>query len=105
MVKVHVIGLYLSIPDKANLIALREALDEKENEHIPTDNLLKLQKCKVKKQLLGTAIGTMFAPTYTIFFMNKLESDFLKSQELIQLFWHGYINDIFFSGLMMKKIL
>ena len=42
MVKVHVIGLYLSIPRKANLIALREALDEKENEHIPTDNLLKL---------------------------------------------------------------
>ena len=42
MVKVHVIGLYPSIPHKADLIALREALDEKENEHIPTDNLLKL---------------------------------------------------------------
>ena len=38
----------------------------------------------------------MFAPTYISFFMNKLESDFLKSQERIESFWHGYINDIFF---------
>lgn len=42
MVKVDVIGLYPSIPQEADLIALREALDDKENEHIPTDNLLKL---------------------------------------------------------------
>ena len=47
--------------------------------------------------MLGTATGNMFAPTYTSIFINKLESDFLKSQELIQLFWHRYINNIFFS--------
>ena len=36
---------------------------------------------KVKKQLLRTAIGTKFAPTYASIFMDKLESDFLKSEE------------------------
>ena len=36
---------------------------------------------KVKKQLLGTASGTKLAPTCASVFMNKLESDFLKSQE------------------------
>ena len=37
---------------------------------------------KVKKQLSGTAIGTKFAPAYASIFMDKIESHFLKSQEL-----------------------
>ena len=70
-----------------------EALDDRENKQIPTDNLLKMVKFalknnyfefngKIKKQLSGTAIGTKFAPTYGSIFMDKLESDFLNSQEL-----------------------
>ena len=31
---------------------------------------------KVKKQLLGTAIGTKFAPVYARIFMGKLQSVF-----------------------------
>ena len=42
---------------------------------------------KVKKQFSGTAIETKFAPTYASICMDKLESDFLKSQELTPLFW------------------
>lgn len=42
----------------------------------------------VRKQLLGTAIGTKFAQTYVSIFMDKIESDFLKSQEFTPLFWY-----------------
>ena len=51
---------------------------------------------KLKKQLLGTAIETKFAPTYASIFMDKLESDFLKSQELTPLLWYRYMGDVFF---------
>ena len=37
-----VAGLYPSIPHEAGLNASREALDNRENKHIPTDNLLKM---------------------------------------------------------------
>ena len=91
----------------AGLIALREALDNRANKHIPTDNLLKMVefvlnnnyfefKGKVKKQLLGTAIGTKFAPVYASIFMDKLQSVFLKSQEPTQFLWYSYIDDVFF---------
>ena len=51
---------------------------------------------KVKKQLLGTAIGTKFVPTYASIFIDKLDSYFLKSQELTPLLWYRYIDDVFF---------
>ena len=52
---------------------------------------------KVKnKQLLGTAIGTKFAPTYASIFMDKLESGFLKSQDLTPFLWCRYIDDVVF---------
>ena len=98
---------YCSILRKAGLNALKEALDNRENKHIPTDNLLEMTECvlknnyfefngKVKKQLLGTAIGTKFAPKYVSILMNKLDSDFLKSQELTPLRRYRYIDDVFF---------
>ena len=107
LVTADVVGLYPSIPHEAGLKALREALDNRENKQIPTENLLKMAEFvlknnyfefngKVKKQLSGTAIGTKFAPTYASIFMDKLESDFLKSQELTPLLWYRYIDDVFF---------
>ena len=35
---------------------------------------------KVKQQLLGTAIGTKFAPPYACIFMDQVETEFLESQ-------------------------
>ena len=107
MVTADVAGLYPSIPHEAGLNAVREALDNRENKHIPIDNLLKMLEfilknnyfefnSQVKKQLLRTAIGTKFAPIYASIFMDKLETDFLKSQELTPLFWYHYIDDMFF---------
>ena len=90
--------------DIVNLLG--EGLDNRENKHISTDNMLKMAefvlknnyfefKLKLKEQLLGTGIGTKFAPTYTSIYGN-LESDFLKSQELTPWFWYCYSDDIFF---------
>ena len=49
-----------------------------------------------KKQLLGTAIGTKFAPTYASIFMDKLESGLLKSQDLTPFLWCRYVDDVVF---------
>ena len=42
---------------------------------------------KIEKQLLATAIGTKFPPTYASIFVDKLESDILKSQKFTPLLW------------------
>ena len=59
------------------------------------NNLLEFNR-KVKQQIFGTALGTKFAPTYACIFMNKIESDFLKTQEAKPLVWYRYIDDVFF---------
>ena len=51
---------------------------------------------KVKQQVSGTAIDTKFAPTYACIFMDKIESDVLKTQEAKPLVWYRYIDDVFF---------
>ena len=50
----------------------------------------------IKQQLSGTAIGTKFAPPYACIFMDKLETNFLKTQTLQPLVWFRYIDDVFF---------
>ena len=51
---------------------------------------------ELRQQISGTAIGTKFAPPYTCIYMNKTETDFLKTQELQPFVWLRYIDDIFF---------
>ena len=51
---------------------------------------------EVKRQKFGTAIGTKFAPPYACIFMDEVETEFLKSQELQPFLWLRYIDDIFF---------
>ena len=107
LVTADVVGLYPSIPHEAGLNALREALDNRENKTINTEDLIKMASFvlknnlfefngKVKQQVSGTAIGTKFAPTYACIFMDKIESDFLKTQEAKPLVWYRYIDDVFF---------
>ena len=114
MARADLVDLYASIPQKAGLNALREALDKRENKHIPKDNLLTMAEFvlknnyfefngKVKNQLLGTAIGNMSVPTYASIFVDNLESDFLKYQELPQCFGTVTLTMCSLSGLMVKK--
>ena len=51
---------------------------------------------KFYKQISGTAIGTKFAPPYACIFMDYIETEFLKSQEIKPWLWKRFIDDIFF---------
>ena len=71
------------------LVAIRKALDARENKTVSTDSLIELVECVLKnnifehntsfyKRLRGTAIGTKMAPPYAIIFMGDLEEKLLK---------------------------
>ena len=51
---------------------------------------------KTLKQKRGTAIGTKFAPPYSILFMAELEEEISSEIELKPYLWWKYIDDIFF---------
>ena len=100
------VSLYPSIPHTADLAALRDALDNLEDNKIPGEDLVKMSEFvlrnnyfefngSIKQQLSGTAIGTKLAPPYACIFMDKLETNFLKTQTLRPLVWFRYI-DVFF---------
>ena len=107
LVRADVVGLYPSIPHKAGLEALRRRLNKRETFEIPTEAMVQMAEFvlknnffefnrEVKRQKSGTAIGTKFAPPYACIFMDEVETEFLKSQELQPFLWLRYIDDIFF---------
>ena len=51
---------------------------------------------KTLKQKRGTAIGTKFAPPYSILFMAELEEKILEKVDNKPYLWWRYIDDIFF---------
>ena len=57
----------------------------------------------VKRQKSGTAIGTKFASPYACIFIDEVETEFLKSEELQPFLWFRYTDDIFLYGLMEKR--
>ena len=59
------------------------------------NNFLKFDK-KSLKQKRGTAIGTKFAPPYSILFMAELEEEIPQKAEFKPYLWWRYIDDIFF---------
>ena len=106
LVTAYAVSLYLSIPHTAGLTALRDTWDKREVKKIPTEDLVKMAEFvlknnhfefngSIKQQLSGTAIGTKFVPPYAYIFMDKLETNFLKTQTLQTLLWFRYI-DVFF---------
>ena len=58
---------------------------------------------QIKQQISGTAIGTKFAPRYACFFIDKIETAFLETQELQPLVWFRYTDDIFLFGHIASK--
>ena len=50
---------------------------------------------KTSKPKRGTAIGTKFAPPYSILFMAELEEEILPKVEFKPYLWWSYIDDIF----------
>ena len=101
LVTADVVGLYPSIPHKADLEALRRRLNKREVFEIPTEDIVQMEEfvlknLSVKSQKSSTAIGTKFAPPYACIFMDEVETEFLKSQESQPFLWLRYIGDIFF---------
>ena len=81
---IDVVGLYLNILHEEGLASMRNLLDNRENKELTTDTLVELADIVLKnnyfqfldktfKQKRGTAIGTKFAPPYSILFMADLE--------------------------------
>ena len=74
---------------------------------VPTDGIIKMTNfvltnnffefnSKFYKQISGTAIGTKFVPPHACIFMDYIETEFLKSQEIKPWLWKRFIDDIFF---------
>ena len=104
---VDVVGLYPNIPHEDGLYALRKRLDLRQEKDVTTSTLVELAEVVLKsniftfkektlKQKRGTAIGTKFAPPYSILFMAELEEEILSEIELKPYLWWRYIDDIFF---------
>ena len=106
-------GLHPSIPHETGLEALREVLDKREQHTIPSSELIRMAnfvlkylefKGQIKHNISGIAIGTKFASPYACFFMDKIGTAFLETQELQPLAWFRYIDDIIFF-LLSKNFL
>ena len=109
-----VVGLYPSISHEAELKALGKALNNRTNEKVSTEDLVKIAKFvlknyyfelddKVKQQISGAAIGTKFAPPYDCIFLDEVETSFLETQEMKPLVWFRYTDGAFLFGLMDKR--
>ena len=104
---VNVVGLYPNISHEEGLSGLRKRLDNRMEKYISSDTLCDLAEVVLKnnifkfgkktlKQKRGTAIGTKFAPPYSILFMAELEEEILQKAEFKPYLWWRYIDDIFF---------
>ena len=93
LVTADVAGLYPNIPHNTGLKALKDKLDCRQNEKIPTGIPVKMAKFfltntyfefgqKVFHQISETAIGTKVAPPYACIFMDTFETNFRKTHEL-----------------------
>ena len=111
---IDVVGLYPNIPHEEGLASIRKHLNNRENKEVTTDTLVELADIVLKnnyfqfldktfKQKRGTAIGTKFAPPYSILFMADLEKRLLSDIDLKPSIWWRYIDDIY--GSMVKNLL
>ena len=102
-----VVGLYPNIPHGEGLASLRRFLETRDNKQISSDILTELVEMILKnnifafdektfKEKRGTPIGTKFAPSYVILFMEDFEGRMLESFEKKPMIWWRYIADIFF---------
>ena len=92
LVTADVVGLYPSIPHKARLKTLKNALEKRDQNNIPTKKLISVAKFVlknnffqfngfVKQQVSETVIGTKSASSYTCICMDEVDPEFLRTQE------------------------
>ena len=66
------------------------------------NNLFEFNK-RVLQQISGITIVTEFASPYAWMYMDRIEQDFLETQELQALLWLWFAGDIFFSFVLMER--
>ena len=106
-----------NIPHEEYLSALRKWLDNRKEKYISSDTLCDLAKVVLKNNIFKfgkktlnkkrvTAIGTKFAPPYSILFMADLEGkrEFFEKQNLNHIYSAGIMMLYFSFGSMGKKI-
>ena len=87
-----------SIPYEDGLETLRKRVNEPAASEIPTEDTLQMAEYvlkniffefdgEVKQQKSGTAIGTKFKPPLACIFMDEVETEFFKSEELQPFLW------------------
>ena len=94
-----------SIPHKAGLKTLKRRLNERETSEISTEDIVQMAEFVLKnnyfefnrevKKKSGTASGTTFAPPHIYIFIDEVETEFLRNQEL-QPFYGFVILTIYF---------
>ena len=105
LVSFDVVGLYPHIPHDEGINTMREFLNQRPKNEVSTENLCKLAQIILKHnyfelgernyhQLLGTAIGTKFAPPYANIFMAGIEERIFQEFDN-PLLWLRYLDDIF----------
>ena len=98
LVTFDVVGLYPNIPHEESIEIMKTFLNERDNKPVSTESLCDLAKLILKenyfelvdevyRQILGTAIGTKFAPTYANIFMAGLERKKFESGEFNPFVW------------------
>ena len=86
LVLFNVVDLYPHIPHEEGVEIMRRFLDKREDQSVSSESLCKLANIVLKHnyfelgkdvyhQILGTAIGTKFAPHYANIFMAGLEEE------------------------------
>jgi len=103
---IDVSWLYTNIPHRKGIRAVKQALENNNNQEPKIWIILRLLHLiltktafsfngKFYEQLAGTTMGTKCAPIYAILFMNKIETEFLANRPLKPLVWWQFIDDIF----------
>ena len=101
-----VVGLYWNKPHEEDLSALRKRLEIRKEKYVSTDTMIDLAEVvwknniltfrkKTLKQKRQTAIGTKFAPPYSILFVAEMEEEIIKESEYKPYLRWRYIDDIY----------
>ena len=116
-----VVGLYPHISHDEGLQSMRSILNEYNRNigidgQLPVEDLIDLAELilknnyfefedKIYHEILGTAIGTNFAPSFANMFLSKLEERMISEYHQDPLVWWHFLDNVFLIWLHGKETL